>query len=182
LAVAVVLAAAAVGCDSHRAATRRKHVSILRLSCAHAWVPTALTFKGYRAWRATSIRIGPITLMGAKAAARRDVAAIGNVKFRTLVRPQTGVTVTIADAARSAVGFVAPLDAEHSIWPAHGAAILKLAPCAANYPRTHGVLAVGYPMYLRVRRNVCALVTVEDLRRGLSTERKVAIGVRRCRS
>src|SRR5919197_3516606 len=91
------------GCDSH--GTRPKHVTILRESCNESWVPTADTFKGFAGWRQTSIRIGPITLMGAKVAARRDVAKYGSVKFRTLVRPRTRVTVEIGPEARSSVGF-----------------------------------------------------------------------------
>jgi hypothetical protein len=66
--------------------------------------------------------------------------------------------------------------------PANGAAILKLAPCAANYPPAQGVLAVGYPMYLHVRHNVCVPLSFQDVRRGRLAERTIAIGVRRCRS
>ena len=179
---AVLLAATAVaaGCDSH--SKPRRHVAILRVSCAESWVPTALTFKGYGAWRRTSIRIGPITLMGAKTAAQRDIAAYGNVKFRTLVRPRTAVAVEIDPAARSAVGFVAPTDASRSIWPAHGAAILRLAPCRANFPPFHGLVAIGYPMFLRVRRNACVGLTVREPRPGRVARGTVSIGAGRCRA
>jgi hypothetical protein len=180
-AVAFLAAATfAAGCDSQR--TPPKHVAVLRLSCTDSWVPTVLTFKGYGNWRSTSIRIGPITLMGAKAAARRDVAAYGNIKFRTLVRPRTPVAVEIEPAARSAVGFVAPADALHSVWPAHGAAFLRLAPCPADFPLYHGLAAIGYPMFLRVRRNACVPFTVAESRRGRSARRTVSIGAGRCRA
>jgi hypothetical protein len=166
------------GCDSR--GTPRKRLAVVRESCDDSWVPTARTFIGYGNWRRTSIRIGPITLMGAKTgAAHRDVAAYGNIKFRTLVRPLTAVTVEIAPAARSAVGFVAPADAERSIWPKHGAPLLWLASCPANYPAVHGVLRIGYPMFLRVRRNACVGFTV---RAGVSTRRTVSIGAGRCPS
>jgi hypothetical protein len=175
---AVVLAGAAAlatGCDSRKAVP--KQPAVVRVSCDASWVPTAETFKGYEPLRRTSIRIGPITLMGARAAARRDVAAYGSIKFRTLVRPRTPVTVEIGQAARSAVGFVAPIDAEHSIWPKHGAPILRLAPCPANFPPVRGVLRIGYPMFLRVRHNACVGFMVSA---GQSTRRTVSIGAGRC--
>jgi len=165
----------ASGCDSH--STPPKRLAAVRESCQESWVPTAETFKGYEPLSRTSVRIGPTTLMGARTAARRDVAAYGSIKFRTLVRPRTPVTVEIAQSARSAVGFVAPLDAERSIWPKHGAPLLRLASCPANYPPVHGVVAVGYPMFLRVRRNACVGFTV---RAGQSTRRTVSIGAGRC--
>jgi hypothetical protein len=164
----------ATGCDSR--STPPKRLAVVRASCAASWVPTARTFVGFGDWRRTSIRIGPITLMGAKTAARRNVAAYGSIKFRTLVRPQTPVTVEIAPAARSAVGFVAEADASRSIWPAHGAPILRLAPCRANFPPFHGLRAIGYGMFLRVRRNACVPLTVGQ------TRRTVSIGAGRCRT
>jgi hypothetical protein len=177
-AVSLVGAAAlAAGCDSH--STPPKRLAVVRESCQESWVPTAETFKGYEPLPRTSVRIGPITLMGARAAARRDVAAYGSIKFRTLVRPRTPVTVEIGQAARSAVGFVVPRDAERSIWPKHGAPLLRLTPCPANYPAVRGVVAVGYPMFLRVRRNACVGFTV---RAGRSTHRTVSVGAGRCPS
>ena len=84
------------------------------------------------------------------------------------------MTVEIGQAARSAVGFVAPADALHSIWPKQGAPILRLAPCRADFPPVRGLLAIGYPMFLRVRRNACVPLTVGETRRTLS------IGTGRC--
>jgi hypothetical protein len=162
----------ASGCDSR--STPPTPLAVVRESCADSWVPTERTFVGYGDWRRTSIRVGPITLMGAKAAAQRDVAAYGNIKFRTLVRPRTPVTVEIGPAARSAVGFVANADASRSIWPKHGAPILRLAPCRADFPPVRGLLAIGYPMFLRVRRNACVPLTVGQ------TRRTVSIGAGRC--
>jgi hypothetical protein len=173
----VVAGTLAAGCDSH--ATRPKPATV-RESCNESWVPTAQTFKGYGAWRMTSIRIGPITLLGAHAAAERDVAAYGSIKFRTLVRPRTPVKVEIAPASRAAVGFVPPADAERSIWPKRGAPILRLAPCVANFPPARGVLAIGYPMFLRVRRNACVRFRVEETRPGRSTRGTVSIGAGKC--
>ena len=90
----------ASGCDSR--STPPKRAAVVRESCTDSWVPTAQTFVGFRDWRKTSIHVGPVTLMGAKTgAAHRDVAAYGSIKFRTLVRPRTPVTVEIAPAARS---------------------------------------------------------------------------------
>jgi hypothetical protein len=153
----------------------------VRESCDDSWIPTARTFVGYGDWRRTSIRIGPITLMGAKTgAAHRDVAAYGNIKFRTLVRPLTAVTVETGQAARSAVGFVAPADALREMWPKHGAAILRLAPCRADFPPPHS--AIGYPMFLRVRHNACVGLTVRETRSGRSARGTVSIGAGRCRS
>jgi hypothetical protein len=169
-------AALAAGCDS-RSTPSPKRLASVRESCEQSWAPTAETFKGYEPLSRTSLRIGPITLMGARAAARRDVAAYGSIKFRTLVRPHTPVTVEIGQATRSAVGFVAPADAERSIWPKHGAPLMRLAACAANYPPVHGVVAVGYPMFLRVRRNACVGFTVTA---GRSTRRTVSIGAGSC--
>jgi hypothetical protein len=166
----------AAGRDS-RSTPPPKRLAVVRESCQESWVPTAETFKGYKPLSRTSLRIGPITLMGARTAARRNIAAYGSIKFRTLVRPRTPVTVEIAQSARSAVGFVVPIDAERSIWPKHGAPLLRLAPCPANYPAVHGVLRVGYPMFLRVRRNACVGFTV---RAGRSTRRTVSIGAGRC--
>jgi hypothetical protein len=114
--------------------------------------------------------------MGAKTAAHRNVARYGQIKFRTLVRPRTPVTVEIGPAARSAVGFVAEADALRSIWPAHGAPILRLAPCRADYPPVRGLRSVGYGMFLRVRHNACVPLTVGQ------TRRTVSIGAGRCRS
>ena len=171
-AAVVVAAALAAGCGSH--SERPRPVAVLHVSCNQSWVPTAETFKGFSDWRKTSIRIGPITLMGAKAAAHRDVAGYGNIKFRTLVRPQTPVRVEIATAARSAVGFVSPDDAEREIWPKHGAAIMQLAGCPMNFLPYHGLRAIGYPMFLRVRRNACVPLTVGQAR-GI-----VSIGAGRC--
>jgi hypothetical protein len=164
----------ASGCDSR--STPPKRLAIVRESCVDSWVPTARTFVGYgKDWRTTSIRIGPITLMGAKTGAvHRDVAAYGSIKFRTLVRPRTPVTVTIGPAARSAVGFVAPADALGSTWPKRGAPILRLAPCRADFLPVRGLLAIGYPMFLRVRRNACVPLTVGK------TRRTVSIGAGRC--
>jgi hypothetical protein len=162
----------ATGCDSRK--TEPKPLAVVRESCATSWVPTAETFKGYEPLSRTSVRLGPITLMGTRVAARRDVAAYGSIKFRTLVHPRTAVTVEIGEAARSAVGFVAPADAERSIWPKHGAPLLRLEPCRANYPAVRGVLAVGYPMFLRVRHNACVPLTVGQ------TRRTVSIGAGRC--
>jgi hypothetical protein len=179
--VLVGVAACLVGaaCDSHNT-TKPKPVATLRESCNESWVPTADTFKGFAGWRRTSIRIGPITLMGAKTAARRDVAKYGSIKFRTLVRPRTPVTVEIGPEARSSVGFVAPADADRSIWPEHGAAILRLAPCAANFPPFHGLLAIGYPMFLRVRRNACVPFKVEETRVRRVTRATVSVGAGSC--
>src|SRR5919197_1027578 len=152
-AAGVVAAALAAGCGSH--SKRPRPVAILRVSCDESWVPTAETFKGFRGWRRTSIRIGPITLMGAKAAAHRDIARYGQIKFRTLVRLQTPVRIEIEPSARSAVGFVAPNDALRELWPKHGAPIMQLAPCPMNFLPYHGLRAIGYPMFLRVRHNAC---------------------------
>jgi hypothetical protein len=163
----------ATGCDSR--STPPKRLAIVRESCVDSWVPTAETFIGFRDWRRTSVRIGPITLMGAKVVPRRDWAAIGNIKFRTLVRPQTPVRVEIAPAARSAVGFVSPNDALRSIWPKHGAPIMQLAPCPMNFLPYHGLRAIGYPMFLRVRHNACVPLTVGR------TRGVVSIGAGRCR-
>ena len=171
----------ATGCDSR--STPPQRLAIVREICDDSWVPTARTFIGYGDWRRTSVRIGPITLMGAKTgAAHRDVAAYGSIKFRTLVRPRTAVTVEIGQAARSAVGFVAPADADRSAWPAHGAAILRLAPCAANFPPVRGVSAIGYPMFLRVRHNACMPLTVRQTRTGRSARGTVSVGAGRCRA
>jgi hypothetical protein len=179
-AAVVVAAALAAGCGSH--SKRPKPLAVLRVSCNESWVPTADTFKGFRGWRRTSIRIGPITLMGAKLVPHRDWGAIGNIKFRTLVRPQTPVRVEIAPAARSAVGFVSPNDALRSIWPAHGAPIMQLAPCPMNFLPYHGLRAIGYPMFLRVRHNACVPLTVRQTRTGRATRATVSIGAGRCRS
>jgi hypothetical protein len=113
--------------------------------------------------------------MGAKTgAAHRDVAAYGSIKFRTLVRPRTAVTIEIGRTARSAVGFVSASDADRSTWPKRGAPILRLAPCRADFPPVRGLLAIGYPMYLRVRHNACVPLTVGH------TRRTVSIGAGRC--
>jgi hypothetical protein len=177
--VLVGAAALATGCDSRKAAP--KPLAVVREICDDSWVPTARTFVGYGNWRRTSLRIGPITLMGGKTAApHRDVAAYGNIKFRTLVRPLTAVTVEIAPAARSAVGFVAPVDALREMWPKHGAAILRLAPCRADFPPPHS--AIGYPMFLRVRRNACVPLTVREIRSGRVARGTVSIGGGRCRA
>jgi hypothetical protein len=174
-AAVVVAAALAAGCDSRNKPPQR--LAVVRESCAASWVPTGRTFVGFANWRRTSIRIGPITLMGAKTAtAHRDVAAYGSVKFRTLVRPQTPVTVEIGQTARSAVGFVSTRDAGRSVWPAHGAPILRLAPCRADFPPIRGLLAIGYGMFLRVRHNACVPLTVGQ------TRRTVSIGAGRCSS
>jgi hypothetical protein len=164
----------ATGCDSGSKPPQR--LAVVRESCAASWVPTTRTFVGFRDWRRTSIRIGPITLMGAKTAAHRDAARYGQIKFRTLVRPRTPVTVEIAPAARSAVGFVSTRDAGRSVWPKRGAPILRLAPCPADFPPVRGVLAIGYGMFLRVRHNACVPLTVGQ------TRRTVSIGAGRCRS
>jgi hypothetical protein len=175
LAGAVVGAAAlAVGCDSRK--TAPKHLAVVQESCTDSWVPTAQTFVGFRDWRRTSVRIGPITLMGAKTgAAHRDVAAYGSIKFRTLVRPRTPVTVKIGPAARSAVGFIAPSGFQ-AVLPKHGAPILRLAPCRANFLPYRDIVKIGYPMFLRVRHNACVPLTVGR------TRRIVSIGAGRCRS
>ena len=152
----------------------------MRESCNDSWVPTAETFVGFRDWRRTSIRVGPITLMGAKTgAAHRDVAAYGSIKIRTLVRPRTPVTVEIAPAARSAVGFVAPPGFQE-VWPKHGAPILQLAPCRANFLPYRGIVQIGYPMFLRVRHNACVPLTVRETRSGRSVRATVSIGAGRC--
>jgi hypothetical protein len=168
----------ASGCDSR--STPPKRLGVVRESCNDSWVPTAQTFVGFRDWRRTSVRIGPITLMGAKTAARhRDVAAYGSIKFRTLVRPRTPVTVEIAPAARSAVGFVAPPGFQ-TVLPKHGAPILRLAPCRANFLPYHGVRLIGYPMFLRVRNNACVGMTVKETRSGRSARGTVSVGGGRC--
>ena len=180
-AAVVVAAALAAGCASH--SKRPKPVAILRVSCDQSWVPTADTFKGFSGWRRTSVRIGPITLMGAKTgAAHRDVAAYGNIKFRTLVHPQTPVRVEIAPAARSAVGFVSPDDALREIWPKHGAPIMQLAGCPMNFLPYHGLRAIGYPMFLRIRHNACMPLTVRQTRTGRLARATVSIGAGRCRA
>jgi hypothetical protein len=173
-AAAVATAALAAGCGSH--GKRPKPVAVLRVSCDQSWVPTADTFKGFSGWRRTSVRIGPITLMGAKTVPRREWAAIGNIKFRTLVRPRTPVRVEIAPSARSSVGFVSPDDAVREIWPKHGAPIMELAGCPMNFLPYHGLRAIGYPMFLRVRHNACVPLTVGQ------TRRTVSIGAGRCPS
>jgi hypothetical protein len=173
-AAVVAAAALASGCDSRSKPPQR--LAVVRESCAASWVPTARTFVGFASWRRTSIRIGPITLMGAKTVAHRNVARYGQIKFRTLVRPRTPVTVEIAPAARSAVGFVSTRDAGRSIWPAHGAPVLRLAPCRANVLPYRGILKIGYGMFLRVRRNACVPLTVGQ------TRRTVSIGAGRCRA
>jgi hypothetical protein len=164
-------AALATGCDSR--STPPKRLAVVRESCDHSWVPTARTFVGYGDWRRTSVRIGPITLMGAKTAAHRDIASYGQIKFRTLVRPRTPVTVEIGPAARSAVGFFAP-PLFQPVLPKHGVPILRLAPCPANFLPYHGLRAIGYPMFLRVRHNACVPLTVGQKRR------IVSIGAGRC--
>jgi hypothetical protein len=169
----------ASGCDSRKAAP--KPLAVVREICDDSWVPTARSFVGYGDWRRTSLRIGPITLLGGKTAApHRDVAAYGNIKYRTLVRPLTAVTVEIGQAARSAVGFVAPADALRELWPKHGAAILRLAPCRADFPPQHST--IGYPMFLRVRHNACVPLTVREVRSGRVARGIVSIGAGRCRA
>ena len=177
-AAVVVAAPLATGCGSH--GKRPKPVAVLHVSCNQSWVPTAETFKGFSDWRKTSIRIGPITLMGAKAAAHRDVAGYGNIKFRTLVRPQTPVRVEIGTAARSTVGFVSPDDAQREIWPKHGAATMQLAGCAMNFLPYHGLQAIGYAMFLRIRHNACVPLTVRQTRTGRQARATVSIGAGRC--
>jgi hypothetical protein len=180
-AAAVVAAAAlAAGCGSHSKGP--KPLAVVRVSCNESWVPTADTFKGFSGWRRTSLRIGPITLMGAKSIPHSDWAAIGNIKIRTLVRLQTPVRVEIAPAARSAVGFVSPNDALREIWPKHGAPIMQLAGCPMNFLPYHGLRLIGYPMFLRVRHNACVGLTVRETRSGRSARGTVSIGAGRCRS
>jgi len=162
----------ASGCDSRSKPPQR--LAVVRESCAASWVPTGRTFVGFRDWRATSVHIGPITLMGAKTAAHRDVARYGQIKFMTLVRPRTPVTVEIAPAARSAVGFVSTRDASRSTWPKRGAPILRLAPCRADFLPYRGIVKIGYGMFLRVRHNACVPLTVGR------TRRTVSIGAGRC--
>jgi hypothetical protein len=66
------------------------------------------------------------------------------------------------------------------MWPKHGAAILRLAPCRADFPPAHS--AIGYPMFLRVRRNGCVPLTVTETRLERTTRGTVSIGAGRCRS
>ena len=176
-AAVVAAAALAAGCGSHN--KRAKPLAIVRESCNDSWAPTADTFKGFSGWRMTSIRIGPITLMGAKGAAGRDVAAYGSIKFRTLVRPRTPVRVEIAAAARSSVGFIRPPGFQPAL-PKYGAPIMQLASCPMNFLPYHGLRLIGYPMFLRVRRNACVGFTVRDRRRGLVARHTVSIGAGTC--
>jgi hypothetical protein len=131
--------------------------AILKLSCSQSWVPNERTFKYYGAWRSNSIHIGPITLMGAQLAANRDVAAAKRIKFPTLVRPNTRLTVAIAPDARSAV---------------------------ASYEQAlPGLADVGYPMYLSVRRNACVgLTVVTEIPAERMFRRTVSIGAGHCRA
>jgi hypothetical protein len=183
-----LLLALAAGCSAGTTGSSHSNAArpaTLRVSCSDSWIPTAQTFKGFGAWRSTSIRIGPITLMGARAAAQRDVAAYGSIKFRTLVHPKTKLTIAIAPQARSVVGFVAPADALRSYFPDRGAAVMELAPCPGVPPDQQaipGLADVGYPIFLRVRRNACVGLTVRRARGGQTFRGTVSIGAGRCRS
>jgi hypothetical protein len=85
------------------------------------------------------------------------------------------LTVEIEPAARSAVGFIAPPGFQ-AVLPKHGAPILRLAPCRANFLPYRGIVKIGYPMFLRVRHNACVPLTVGH------TRRTVSIGAGSCRS
>src|SRR5438034_10660805 len=91
---------AACGGGVHLAESDR----VLRMSCDQSWVPNHKTFAD-RHWRRRSVRIGPVTFMLMRAAADIPVARYGSIKFRTLVEPNTPVTITIGKAAQRDVGF-----------------------------------------------------------------------------
>lgn len=153
----------------------------LRLSCDQSWVPNRRTFTDRR-WRRRSIRMGPVTLMLARAAADIPVARYGSIKFRTLVEPNTPVTITIGEDAQRDIGFY-PINVESSgELPPNAKPTLVLAGCPAvdrSLQVERGVRGVGYPVFLAVARNRCVPLEVR-VRGRRPIQRVVSLGAGSC--
>jgi hypothetical protein len=156
--------------------------STLRLGCESSWTPNEQTFRDPH-WRTNSLRIGALRLLGARRAASLRIERHGLIKFPTLARPRTPVTISIGRGARRDVAFVRDPP------PAGGRELsgfssLALAGCPA-VPRLvrvyRDVPDVGFPMFLQVKRDRCVDFAVTP-RNARTIHRTISLGAGRCRA
>lgn len=167
MAIGVVIASACGASSAHAA-----------ISCSQGWTPNERTFADPK-WRAHSVRLGPVTLLGARRIGGRDVAAFvedgGAVKIGALVRPRTPVTIRVRT--------LAPRGAEVGIGITEAARerVLRYAPCPP-VPRDARAIAsvpdVGFPLFVSLSRAACVRVRVDWP--GGRAARVIAIGAGDC--
>jgi hypothetical protein len=130
--------------------------TVLRTSCSESWWPTDRTFANPR-WREQSVTAPPVTFLNAKQLARVRITGRGSVKIRTLVQPETPVTIAIGRSARGTAGFVAMTNAGEAGIDA-SRPVLHLAGCA-GVPRSEqairGLADVGFPVFVAATKKSC---------------------------
>jgi hypothetical protein len=144
------------------------------VTCSNSWTPNARTFAN-EMWREQSVRVGPVTLLNAHRLARVPVEQYGTIKIRTLIKPETSVTMRIdassPPGARVGIGTTDAAD-DHA---------LRYDPCPA-VPRRERAIAdvadVGFPLFVSTSGRVCLRVTVEAA--GDRTVKVISLGAGRC--
>lgn len=160
-AVIVVLALALAGCGvgdtGHKQPTTSAPApGVLRTSCTDSWWPNATTFANRR-WREQSVTVGPVTFLNVKRLATMRMTGRGSIKIRTLVRPQTPVTIAIGRSARGTAGFVPMTNAGEAGIDA-SRPLLHLAGCDGVPPSEQairGLADVGFPVFVAATTKSC---------------------------
>jgi hypothetical protein len=188
LAAAVGLVACGGGAAEHRATpTRRAEPAgprVQQLSCAAGFgTPKRQWFRArYPRW---SLRIGPVTFLDVRRAAREPLARRGGEKLRVLDEPNRDVTIAIGAEARDAVGFVAPTNpfpAGPGAVPENAYAAVHLHGCppipreARVAPDVDGTF---FATFIAIARNACVPFDVTP-DSGRTIRRVVSLGAGRC--
>jgi hypothetical protein len=139
-----------------------------------------MTFANHR-WRKQSVTVGPVTLLNVKQLATIRITGRGSVKIRTLVRPQTAVTIAIGQSARGTAGFVPMTNAGEAGIDA-SRPILHLEGCDGVPPSEQairGLADVGFPVFVAATTKSC--VPIEITPDGGPTRRVVvSFGAGKC--
>lgn len=154
--------------------------AVLRTTCAESWWPTSATFTN-RHWRAQSVFAGPVTFLNAKRLARLATDGEASVKIRTLVRPETPVTIAIGRRMRRTAGFV-PLNNGGEAGIEASRPVLHLEGCT-GVPRDsqalRGLSDIGFPVFVATTKAHC--VDLEVTPEGRRTQHVVvSLGAGKC--
>jgi hypothetical protein len=186
LAVAVGLTACGGGTAERHAtpAPRPAALRVQQLSCAAGFGGAKPEWfrARYPRW---SLRIGPVTFLDVRRAAREPLARRGGTKLPVLLEPNRNVTIVIGADLRDAVGFVRPTNPFPSgpgSVPEAAYAAVRLHGCPP-IPREMRVApeidGTFFATFIAIARNAC--VPLEVIPDGARTIRRVvSLGAGRC--
>jgi hypothetical protein len=192
MASCVLVAAGCIGvgsdADDGRAGSSARSASselrVQRLPCSAAFgSPRREWFRArYPRW---SVRIGPVTFLDARRAARAPLARRGGTKLPVLLEPNRDVTIAIAGEARDAAGFVAHYNGfppGPGPVPDNAYAALRLEGCPPT-PREVRIApeidGVFFATFMAIARDACVPLEVTP-DRGRVIRRVVSLGAGRC--